>query len=167
MKEIKVQCLGDERFRKYGVYQDLTADAEMKGRVIPCGDFYPDLLTLDFGKTTLPTVSCCHVYKKEQMIVDFMEYHQFTCEGLLPLDDDVIIYVGMPERGELKIENLEAFYVPRLTFVKLNPMIIHGGQFPVSSPEAHLLCMLPGRTFQNDMVYRIIEEEDEKGILVL
>ena len=39
MKEIKVRCLSDEAFRKYGVYQKLTADAEMKNRVIPCGDF--------------------------------------------------------------------------------------------------------------------------------
>lgn len=167
MKEIKVRRLNDEAFRKYGVYQDLTADMEMKSRAIPCGDFYPDLLTLDFGRTTLPTVSCCHVYKKEQMTVDFMEYHQYSCEGLLPLDDDVIIYVGMPERGELKIENLEGFYVPKDTFVKLNPMVIHGGQFAVNEAEAHLLCMLPGRTFQNDMVYRIIEEEEEKGVLAL
>lgn len=68
MKEIKVRCLSDEAFRKYGVYQKLTADAEMKNRVIPCGDFYPDLLTLDFGKTTLPTVSCCHVYKQDRMV---------------------------------------------------------------------------------------------------
>lgn len=167
MREIKVQNLSDEAFRKYGVYQNLTADEEMKSRVIPCGDFYPDLLALDFGKTTLPTVSCCHVYKQEPMIVDFLEYHQYTCEGLVPLDDDVIIYVGIPEMGALKIENLEGFYVPKHTFVKLNPMIVHGGQYPVNKSEAHLICMLPGRTFQNDMVYRRIEAEDEKGVLIV
>ena len=167
MKEIKVQCLSDEAFRKSGVYQKLTADAEMKNRVIPCGDFYPDLLTLDFGKTTLPTVSCCHVYKQDRMVVDFLEYHKYTCEGLVPLDDDVIIYVGVPEMGELRIENLEGFYVPKHTFVKLNPMIVHGGQYPVNEPEAHLICMLPGRTFQNDMVYLRIEEEDKKGVLIM
>ena len=155
MKEIKVRCLSDEAFRKYGVYQKLTADAEMKNRVMPCGDFY------------LPTVSCCHVYKQDRMVVDFLEYHKYTCEGLVPLDDDVIIYVGVPEMGELRIENLEGFYVPKHTFVKLNPMIVHGGQYPVNEPEAHLICMLPGRTFQNDMVYLRIEEEDKKGVLIM
>ena len=34
MKEIKVRCLSDEAFRKYGVYQKLTADAEMKNRAL-------------------------------------------------------------------------------------------------------------------------------------
>ena len=53
------------------------------------------------------------------------------------------------------------------SFVKLNPMIVHGGQYPVNEPEAHLICMLPGRTFQNDMVYLRIEEEDKKGVLII
>lgn len=46
-------------------------------------------------------------------------------------------------------------------------MIVHGGQYPVNEPEAHLICMLPGRTFQNDMVYLRIEEEDKKGVLIM
>lgn len=167
MREIKVQQLSDEGFRKYGVFQNLTDHEQMKSRVIPCGSFYPDLVTLDFGKTTLPTVSCCHVLKQERMVVDFLEYHKYTCEGLIALDDDVVIYVGMPDMGELKIENLEAFYVPKHTFVKFNPMIVHGGQYPVHNEEAHLICMLPGRTFNNDMVCRKIEDEEEKAILIL
>lgn len=79
----------------------------------------------------------------------------------------MVIYVGTPDMGELKIENLEAFYVPMHTFVKFNPMIIHGGQYPVHKEEAHLICMLPGRTFNNDMVFRKIEKEEEKGVLIL
>lgn len=165
MRTIKIQKLTDEGFRKYGVFQDLTNHTQMAQRVIPCGNFYPDLLTLDFGKTTLPTISCCHVHKQDRMIVDFLEYHQYTCEGLVALDDDVVIYVGMPEMGALKIENIEAFYLPKHTFIKFNPMIIHGGQFPVHQKEAHLICMLPGRTFNNDMVSRVITDENEKGEL--
>ncbi len=50
MKEIKVRCLSDEAFRKYGVYQKLTADAEMKNRVIPCGDFLSRFTDTGFWK---------------------------------------------------------------------------------------------------------------------
>lgn len=70
MREIKVQQLNEEAFRKYGMYQSLTDNEQMKSRVIPCGSFYPDLLTLDFAQTTLPTISCCHVFRQEQMVVD-------------------------------------------------------------------------------------------------
>ena len=49
MREIKVQQLNEEAFRKYGMYQSLTDNEQMKSRVIPCGSFYPDLLTLDLS----------------------------------------------------------------------------------------------------------------------
>ena len=44
MRTIKIQKLTDEGFRKYGVFQDLTNHTQMAQRVIPCGNFYPDLL---------------------------------------------------------------------------------------------------------------------------
>lgn len=54
-----------------------------------------------------------------------LEAHQFTCEGLLALDDDMIIFVGTPLPGKtFSVDNLEAFLVPQGTFVKLDPFII-------------------------------------------
>ena len=97
----------------------------------------------------------------------FLEYHQTTCEGLFPFDDDVVIFVGAPAAGELKVDNLEAFYIPKGVFVKINPLIVHGTQFPVHNDEAHLICLLPGRTFMNDKTARSISDEDEMAELVL
>ena len=65
------------------------------------------------------------------------------------------------------MDRLEAFYIPKGTFVKINPLIVHGTQFPVHKEEAHLICLLPGRTFMNDKVARSITEEADMAELVL
>ena len=167
MRTIKAQQLCNESFRKYGVYQDCFNNEEMQSRTITNGSFYADLVALDFNPAgNLPTISICHITKAEKNIVKFLEYHKYTCEGLLPLDDDILIFVGTPGRGELTVDSLECFYVPKGTFVKLNPLVVHGSQFPVNNDEAHVVCMLPGRTFNNDMIARLVEKEDEWAELV-
>lgn len=166
MKKIEVQPLKDEIFRKYGVYQNLLDDEGMAGRTFSMGSFRPDLVTLDFGNTTLPTISVCCISKKAKMVVDFLEYHQFTCEGILPLDDDIVIFVGLQAKGELSTEGIQAFLVPQGTFVKMNPMVIHGVQFPIHKEKAHVACMLPGRTFHNDFTGKVMEREEDKALLL-
>ena len=172
MKTLKAQKLCNDAFRKYGVYQDLLNNDEMRKRTIMesggAGGFYADLVALDFNPAgNLPTISMCHVLKKEKNVVNFLEYHQYTSEGLLPLDDDVLIYVGIPGRGELTVDKIECFLVPKGTFVKLNPLVVHGSQYPVNKDEAHIVCMLPGRTFKNDMVARLITDEAEMAELTV
>ena len=81
------------------------------------------------------------------------------------MDADVIIFVGTPAGKRFDVKNLEAFYVPKGTFVKLNPLIVHGTQFVVDQPEAHIVCMLPGRTFRNDMIGQPLEEEEAAEIV--
>ncbi len=84
----------------------------------------------------------------------------FYHSGLLPLDDDIVIFVGAPFPGQpFTASALEAFYVPKGTFVKLNPLLLHGTQFPLQADTAHVVCMLPGRTFRNDMVAERLTEE--------
>lgn len=63
MREIKVQQLSDEGFRKYGVYQNLLDNESMASRTFPSGGFYADLVFLDFGRQNLPTISICHIKK--------------------------------------------------------------------------------------------------------
>ncbi len=68
MKEIKMQKLSDEKFRKYGIYQDLLDNDGMASRTFPSGGFYADLIFMDFGKETLPTISVCHIKKAEKIL---------------------------------------------------------------------------------------------------
>ena len=152
MYTIKAKQLTAEAFRKYGTYQNLLDNEEMKKNSIFPENFFADLVTLDFGTSTLPTISICHVKKQEKNIVAFLEAHKFTCEGLLPLDGDVIIFVGSPMGDKFS--------------VKLNPLIVHGTQYPVNSEEVHIVCMLPGRTFKNDMIPQPLSDEEKAEIIL-
>ena len=129
MRRIEVQKLSAEKFCRYGEYQDLLNDASLAKKSIFPGGFFADVVKLDLGTTTLPTVSVCQVRKSEQMVVSMVEAHKFTCEGLLPLDDDIVLFAGIPYPGrKLSSGPLEAFFVPKGTFVRLNPLIVHGTQ---------------------------------------
>ena len=50
--------------------------------------------------------------KPEKIIVDAAEFHNYTGEVLLPLDDDVVIHVAPPTKEPVP-ELTEAFIVPK------------------------------------------------------
>jgi len=167
MIQIKAKPLCHEDFRKYGMFQNLLDNESMsKNSVNPSG-FFPDLIELNFGTTTLPSVCCCNITKTDRNIVSSMEAHQYTCEGLLPLDADVIIFAGVLPWTGFSTEALDAFIVPKGTFVKLNPLIVHGTQYCIDTEEAHILCLLPERTFRNDKIAYRIEKDEEKAEIIL
>ena len=164
MKQIKVQQLSRDAFAKYGTYQNLLDDEDMALHSINKKGFFCDLIQLDFADTTLPSVNCCQVSKPEKRVIGFIEAHKYTCEGLLPIDSDMVIYVGI-YKGEFQLDSIEAFLIPKGTFVKLNPLIVHGTQYPVNEGISHCLCMLPMRTFNNDMIAKRLDEEDRIEIV--
>nr|WP_122013220.1 ureidoglycolate lyase [Maliibacterium massiliense] len=168
MRELKAQPLTHEAFAKYGEYVNLLDDASHARNTIRTEGFFPDLSVLTFGTSTQPTVSVCSAKKKEKNVVDFLEYHAYTCEGLITLDADVAIYVGIPDKQHnMRIENCESFIIPKGYFVKLNPYIIHGTQYPIDAETAHLVCLLPQRTFHNDMFKAVLTTDEERGVIVL
>jgi ureidoglycolate lyase len=171
MEVIKAKPITAEGFAKYGEYLNLLDNNAVATKsVLPPFGFFPDLIKLDFGGQTLPTISVCQVKKTEKNIVAFMEAHRYTCEGLVALDGDIIIFVGPPPFGnppQFTVKALEAFIVPKGGFVKLNPLIVHGTQYPVSADEVHIICMLPGRTFSNDMLFGMAEKDEDKAEIVL
>lgn len=165
MRQIKVQPLSAERFRKYGEFINLLDDEALGAASVFPQSFFADVLSLDFGSGLQPTVSVCQLKRPQDFTVHFVEYHRRTCEGILPLDSDVLLFVGVPDMGRLSAKHIEAFYVPMGTFVRMNPLIIHGNQIPIQ-PVGHSLCLLAGRTFANDMEAKLLSEE-EKFELVL
>jgi ureidoglycolate lyase len=170
MHTLKAKPLTVEAFQKYGEFLNLLDNNAIaaKSPMPPMG-FFPDLIKLEFGGQNLPTISVCKVNKSEKNIVAFLEAHKFTTEGLIPLDGDVVIYVGPPPFGDkFDVKTLEAFIIPKGTFVKLNPLIVHGSQYPINgAEEVHLICMLPGRTFATDMVSSFKEKEEDRAEIVL
>ncbi|MGI6316739.1 MAG: hypothetical protein ACOX17_08765 [Christensenellales bacterium] len=165
MKNIPVEELSPESFRKFGVYQSLVDNEAIAAASINgAGGFAPDLIYMHFSPAALPTISVATVKKQDKRVIRFLEYHRNTCEGMLPLDDDIVIYVGTLYRRELSTENLRAFRIPKGTFVRLNSYIIHGTQF-CSKPEAHILIMLTERTFGNDIVFKMLSEEEQVEVI--
>ena len=50
--------------------------------------------------------------------------------------------------------------MPRGTFVRLNPLIVHGNLSPVE-PAGYSLCLLSGRTFANDTEFLRLSAEEQ------
>jgi len=165
MKTIKVQELSKKAFRQYGSYQNLLDNEDLAEASLMKKGFFADLITLNFGGSTLPTVSVCNVKGEENNIIGFVEAHRNTCEGLLPLDADVIIFVGKVVRGELSPDTIEAFLVPRGTFGKMESALRHGKQCVTAAGEAHVRYRLPQRTYHNDMISKILGDNEKIEIL--
>ena len=161
MKTIKVQELSRKAFRQYGTYQNLLDNEDMAEASVRKAGFFADLLTLNFGTSTLPSVSVCNVKQEEKNIIPMIESHRETCEGLLPLDADVIMFFGRVVNGEMSLETIEAFKVPKGTFIKVEPLVVHGRQFVINAAEAHVLCLLPQRTFFNDIIKKVLTDDEK------
>jgi ureidoglycolate lyase len=172
MIEIKAKPLTKEAFQKYGDFLDLTCNDKIKERSFNPAGFWPDLIQLDFHGALPPTVAVCQATKVPEIVVAFTEAHEKTSEGLLPIDGDVVIYVGPPPMrfgpgpAQFRLDALEAFIVPKGTFVKLNPMTTHGSQFAISQDEVHVLCLLPGKTYATDML-AAFEQDDAKKVKIV
>lgn len=157
MREIKSQKLDREAFRPYGDYIDLLHVKQMEQREED-NIFVPDLVELHLDGR-MPASICVARVSECERVVSVLEYHQFTCEGILPLDGDIDIFVG-PSSFRVAPETVEAFRVPQGTVVRLNPGVLHGRQFVVDTPEVNVLILLPERTFGNDCTFTRLEEKD-------
>ena len=163
MREIQTQALDREAFRPYGDFIDLLRVPQVERRE---GDniFAPDLLKLHLDGR-MPASVCVARVSECERVISALEYHQFTCEGILPLDGDIDIFVG-PSSFRVDPETVVAFRVPKGTFVRLNPGVLHGRQFVVDTPSVNVMILLPERTFGNDCVFTRLEEPDWIRILL-
>ena len=161
MKKIPVQELTHEAFYRYGSFHNMTNAAELKDAHSD-NEFAADLLSLDLhdeiASFSIARVSPC------EMTIKAYEYHCHTCEGILPLDGDCIIFVG-PSSWNPSPENLEAFRVPRGTMVRLNLGVLHGRQFCCGKEPVNVLIVLPVRTYANDCVFIELPEERQQQIV--
>ncbi len=162
MKTIQAKKMTKESFSKYGSYENLYQPATMGiGKGSPSA-FYPDVMSFDFGTGHNASACVCQVTKRD-MVIESYEYHNNGCEGILPLDADIVIFAGYGFPPILPVE-LEAFIVPKGTIVKLNPGVLHGTQFPVENEQATVVVMLPERTFATDL--QIVQLGGEEKLLI-
>lgn len=160
MKTICATPITVENFKEYGSYTDLL-NPEHPFCAPGQPQFYPDRELLRLGDTSVG-ISVCLETKKERNVIEFAEFHHNTGEGILCLDDDILFYCApATETAEVPLEHLKAFLVPKGTFVCLKPGVWHGCQFPVSKEAAHILIVLPERTYAKDCICIFFEDADK------
>ena len=156
MRQIKAKEITAENFKEFGSFTDL-----LNPEGYSLGDFYQDRLKMHSSGAMQMAFSPLLVHKPEKMVVTTAEYHNFTQEGVLCLDDDVIVHVA-PAGKDPVPELTEAFLVPKGTMVLLNTGVWHLSAIPVNKETAHVLIVLPERTYFNDCV--VVEYPEEKWV---
>ncbi len=159
MKRLKAKELTRENFNTYGTFAHLINPKAVKIGDEPV-EFFRDMAPLDLGINTKASFSVCRVLKRPP-VVDMTEYHDGCGEGILPLDADVLIHVApATPKGEIPLDRIEAFHVPKGTFVSLKAGVWHHAPFTVDSEVANVLIVLPERTYAVDCeVYEIPKDE--------
>lgn len=158
MRQIMAKELTVDSFRIFGDYADLlnpTGEKLNPGLV----EFYRDMVPLALGAGGAACVSVTQVQPRP-FVVEKLEYHTNTGEGFMPLDGDVLVHLAPAGRaGTVPYDRIEAFYVPRGTFVAIRPGVWHQAPFAAHGETVHVQNILPERTYANDCVVVTLEEE--------
>ena len=149
MKEIVWKKLSRETFAKYGSYASMIDPATPKIGAEPI-EFFRDMVQSGLGAVPAASFGVCRVVKRP-FVMDVSEFHDTTCETVLPLDGDVLMHVApaVPE-GEFPYDQAEVFLVPRGTLVSLRPGVWHHAPYAYGCERVNCLVVLPERTYKND-----------------
>lgn len=161
MKSIVVEELTAEAFKLFGCYADLlNPSGEFFGSA-PI-KFYRDLLPMHMATGGL-AVSVCQVSPRP-FVIDTVEYHSYTPEGILSLNGDILVHVAAASQGECDTSRLRVFRVPCGTMLILKPGVWHHAPFTVDNKVRNVLILLPERTYANDCIVKTLSSEAAAGI---
>ena len=150
MRTIKAEALSVGGFLPFGSYTNMiNPDSQKFGS--PPIEFFRDMIQQELGGESSVSFSTCRVEKREP-IIDVSEYHSKTAEGLMPVDNDVLIHVGpaVPGGAPVPLDEMRVFIVPKGTFVVLSRGVWHHAPFACNSKPANILVVLPERSYAND-----------------
>jgi len=159
MRKQRIKELSLEGFRLYGAFANLVNPSAYQFGAEPI-QFFRDMLQLELGTRSRASFSVCRV-KRRPFVVDKTEYHSSCGEAILPLDSDVLIHVGpATPRGQVPLDQIEIFRLPKATLAVLRPGVWHHAPFAHKSDTANVLIVLPERAYANDCeVYDVPETE--------
>ena len=149
MKTIKVNKLTQEAFAPFG--KVLTTEGLKAGGNPASHLWYPQVVVIDDPTS----INLMKVIPHEFVLKDF-EGHDHTTENLIAMDGDLI--VGVAPAGELKTENVQAFYIPGGMGISLNPSVWHAVPFAVGK-EVMSVCIFKNNTSHEDIYFDAIPEE--------
>ena len=147
-RTVQVETLEPVRFAGFGTYTNFQDSDGPHLGASPIR-FYRDQQPLELGGKP-PMFSTCRIEPREA-IIDVMEYHSSTGEGVLPLDGDVLVQVApaTPPNVPFAADLLRVFLVPQGTMVCLRPGVWHHAPFALQG-LVNVLIVLPERTYAND-----------------
>lgn len=156
MLSIKVKELTNDMFKPYGRFNNLINPKTNQLGPAPA-EWYPDIQNVRL-RDNIVSFSICKVLPRPY-VVTHTEYHECTEEGILPLDGDILIHVGLPDNpGNCASERFEVFRVPQGTIVSLKPGVWHYSPFTVTDKPVNILIVLPERTYSRDCVVVLLDE---------
>jgi ureidoglycolate lyase len=160
MRKTKIRELTVEGFLPYGTYANLINPVSEKLGSPPI-EFFRDMAQQDLGKTGSASFSTCRVEKRE-MVIDATEYHTQTAEGVLPIDNDILIHVApaTPPDGIVPIDKIVVFRIPKGVMVVIRPGVWHHAPFTAGDTPANVLIVLPERAYANDCRVFQLEKDD-------
>lgn len=164
MRKTGVRTLSAEAFLPYGRFANLVnPDAERIGT--PPIEFFRDMVQQELGAAGSASFSTCRVEKRDP-VIDVSEYHSHVAEGILPLDNDILIHVAPATAcdGVVPVERIVVFRVPLGTLVVLRPGVWHHAPFTANDRPANVLIVLPERTYANDCHVHQLGEDDRVRI---
>ena len=162
MRTIKAKELQVEAFLPFGFYANMIDPEAEKIGAAPI-EFFRDMVQQDLGNNAgRVSFGVCRVEPRE-LIIDATEYHSAIGEGILPLDNDVLMHVGpaTPADGQVPLEKIAVFRVPKGTMVVLRPGVWHHAPFTTNGKPANMLIMLPERTYANDCHVFELKKQDQ------
>ena len=149
MRTIQVRKLTQEAFAPFG--QVLTIEGREAGGNPASHLWYPQVVVIDDPTS----INLMQVQPHDFMLKDF-EAHDYTTENLIAMDGDLI--VGMAPAGELKAENVTAFYIPCGLGISLKPSVWHAVPFAMGKPVMSV-CIFKNNTSHEDIYFNSLEEE--------
>lgn len=159
MRKVHVKQLTHKEFKCFGFFENLRTPQSYHFGDTPI-KFYRDMIGLNLGLATTASFSVCQVSKRP-LIIDKIEFHSKTSEGILPLDADILIHVGPATGiGDAPLDQIEVFRVPQGTMVVLKQGVWHHAPFAYNTDKANVLIVLPERTYAIDCAAIKIEQKN-------
>jgi ureidoglycolate lyase len=160
MRKITVKELGRDSFDVYGSYQHMINPKTEKIGQEPI-EFFRDMVQLKLGSVPAASISVCRVQKRP-FVIDTVEYHNGSSEGILPLDGDIIIHVApATPPDKIPLDRFEAFRVPAGTFVALRAGVWHHAPYALEKSVVNVLIVLPERAYALDCTALEIPEIEQ------
>ena len=158
MITIKAQKLTRDAFAEFGDFYDCM---DPKGHTL--GAFFHDHMKFPVEGGRCVGISAMVKEKVDETIVTKAEYHNHSCELILPIDADVLLHVAPPSKAPVP-EQTQAFIVPKGTLVCINLGVWHLSAMPLHQETAHVLIVLPERIYKNDCI--VVDYSQEQQICI-